>query len=58
MIVVAFIMMYIWPVIFDGLVNFGEHIQKLGSVGAGVCVLQPSADPGRSAPRAELRILV
>lgn len=36
MIVVAFIMMYIWPVIFDGLVNFGEHIQKLGSIGAGV----------------------
>ena len=36
MIVVAFVMMYIWPVIFDGLVNFGEHIQKLGSVGAGV----------------------
>lgn len=36
MIVVAFILMYIWPVIFDGLVNFGEHIQKLGSVGAGV----------------------
>ena len=36
MIVVAFILMYVWPVIFDGLVNFGEHIQKLGSVGAGV----------------------
>ena len=36
MIVVAFIMMYIWPVIFDGLVNFGEHIQKLGSTGAGI----------------------
>lgn len=36
MILVAFIMMYIWPVIFDGLVNFGEHIQKLGSAGAGV----------------------
>ncbi|NDO82540.1 PTS N-acetyl glucosamine transporter subunit IIABC [Citrobacter sp. NCU1] len=36
MIIVAFIMMFIWPVIFDGLVNFGEHIQKLGSVGAGV----------------------
>ncbi|MCW4781734.1 N-acetylglucosamine-specific PTS transporter subunit IIBC [Enterobacter chuandaensis] len=36
MIFVAFILMYIWPVIFDGLVNFGEHIQKLGSVGAGV----------------------
>ncbi|WP_436857095.1 N-acetylglucosamine-specific PTS transporter subunit IIBC [Citrobacter tructae] len=36
MIVVAFIMMFIWPIIFDGLVNFGEHIQKLGSIGAGV----------------------
>ena len=36
MIAVAFIMMYIWPVIFDGLVNFGEHIQKLGSAGAGI----------------------
>ena len=36
MIVVAFILMYIWPLIFNGLVSFGEHIQKLGSVGAGV----------------------
>ena len=36
MIVVAFIMMYIWPMVFDGLVNFGEHIQKMGSTGAGV----------------------
>lgn len=36
MIVVAFVLMYVWPVIFDGLVAFGEHIQKLGSVGAGV----------------------
>lgn len=36
MIVVAFIMMYIWPVVFSGLVEFGESIQKLGSVGAGV----------------------
>lgn len=36
MIAVAFIMMFIWPVVFSGLVNFGEHIQKLGSVGAGV----------------------
>ncbi|GAJ68985.1 MULTISPECIES: N-acetylglucosamine-specific PTS transporter subunit IIBC [Edwardsiella] len=36
MIILAFILMYIWPVIFNGLVNFGEHIQKLGSVGAGV----------------------
>ncbi|QUY49501.1 PTS transporter subunit EIIC [Serratia plymuthica] len=36
MILVAFILMYIWPMIFGGLVNFGEHIQKLGSVGAGI----------------------
>lgn len=36
MIAVAFILMYVWPVIFNGLVNFGEHIQKLGSVGAGI----------------------
>ena len=36
MIIVAFILMYIWPVIFNGLVNFGEHIQKLGSAGAGI----------------------
>ncbi|KKB04481.1 N-acetylglucosamine-specific PTS transporter subunit IIBC [Pantoea anthophila] len=36
MIFVAFILMYIWPVVFNGLVGFGEHIQKLGSVGAGI----------------------
>ncbi|MFC0229564.1 N-acetylglucosamine-specific PTS transporter subunit IIBC [Serratia aquatilis] len=36
MILVAFIMMYIWPLVFSGLVSFGEHIQKLGSVGAGI----------------------
>ena len=36
MILIAFILMYVWPVIFGGLVGFGEHIQKLGSVGAGV----------------------
>ncbi|ANS41708.1 N-acetylglucosamine-specific PTS transporter subunit IIBC [Serratia inhibens] len=36
MILVAFILMYIWPMIFGGLVNFGEHIQKLGSAGAGI----------------------
>ncbi|MBT8499430.1 PTS N-acetyl glucosamine transporter subunits IIABC [Pantoea agglomerans] len=36
MILVAFILMYIWPVIFNGLVGFGEHIQKLGSTGAGI----------------------
>ncbi|CAI0881313.1 EIICBA-Glc [Serratia plymuthica] len=36
MILVAFILMYLWPMIFGGLVNFGEHIQKLGSAGAGI----------------------
>ncbi len=36
MILVAFILMYIWPVVFNGLVSFGEHIQKLGSAGAGI----------------------
>ncbi len=36
MIVVAFILMYIWPVIFGGLVSFGEHIQKMGAAGAGI----------------------
>ncbi|MCU5774150.1 N-acetylglucosamine-specific PTS transporter subunit IIBC [Erwiniaceae bacterium BAC15a-03b] len=36
MILVAFILMYLWPLIFGGLVNFGEHIQRLGSAGAGI----------------------
>ncbi|CAM3579122.1 N-acetylglucosamine-specific PTS transporter subunit IIBC [Rahnella victoriana] len=36
MIIVAFILMYVWPLIFNGLVTFGEHIQQLGSAGAGI----------------------
>ncbi len=36
MIIVAFLLMIVWPVIYDGLVHFGEAIQKMGSVGAGV----------------------
>ncbi|MCW2487652.1 PTS transporter subunit EIIBC [Candidatus Symbiopectobacterium sp. NZEC127] len=36
MIAVAFILMYVWPVIYSALVTLGEHIQQLGSVGAGV----------------------
>lgn len=36
MILIAFVLMYVWPVIFGALVSFGEHIQKLGSVGAGI----------------------
>lgn len=36
MILVAFILMYVWPVVFNALVGFGERIQGLGSVGAGI----------------------
>ncbi|NDL62723.1 N-acetylglucosamine-specific PTS transporter subunit IIBC [Acerihabitans arboris] len=36
MILVAFVLMYIWPLVFNALVSFGEHIQRLGSVGAGI----------------------
>lgn len=36
MIAVAFVLMYVWPVIFNSLVIFGEHIQQLGSAGAGI----------------------
>jgi PTS system N-acetylglucosamine-specific IIC component len=36
MIPVAFVLMYVWPVIYDGLVHFGESIQGMGSVGAGI----------------------
>ncbi|MCI4183897.1 PTS transporter subunit EIIC, partial [Dickeya dianthicola] len=36
MIVVAFVLMYVWPVIYNALVSFGEHIQQMGSAGAGI----------------------
>ncbi|WP_145566572.1 N-acetylglucosamine-specific PTS transporter subunit IIBC [Yersinia aleksiciae] len=36
MIVVAFILMYIWPLIYNALVTFGEYIKDMGSVGAGI----------------------
>ncbi len=36
MILVAFILMYVWPLVFNALVSFGEHIQRLGSLGAGI----------------------
>jgi N-acetylglucosamine PTS system EIICBA or EIICB component len=36
MIVVAFILMAIWPVIYGGLVSFGESIVNLGATGAGI----------------------
>ena len=36
MIVVSFILMAVWPVIYGGLVNFGESIVSMGSTGAGI----------------------
>ncbi|AHK20334.1 N-acetylglucosamine-specific PTS transporter subunit IIBC [Yersinia similis] len=36
MIAVAFILMYVWPLIYNALVTFGEYIKDLGSVGAGI----------------------
>ncbi|MGG4661704.1 N-acetylglucosamine-specific PTS transporter subunit IIBC [Providencia vermicola] len=36
MIILAFVLMYVWPVVYNGLVSFGESIKDLGSVGAGI----------------------
>lgn len=36
MIFVSFILLYVWPVIFAGLVSFGTNVAKMGAVGAGV----------------------
>ena len=36
MIPLAFVLMYVWPMVFGGLVSFGEHIQSLGAAGAGI----------------------
>ncbi|OLQ69357.1 PTS glucose transporter subunit IIBC [Photobacterium proteolyticum] len=33
---IAFILMYIWPAVYGGLVNFGEGIQGMGELGAGI----------------------
>ncbi|ENM3794728.1 N-acetylglucosamine-specific PTS transporter subunit IIBC [Vibrio cholerae] len=33
---IAFVLMYVWPHVYGGLVAFGESIQGLGSVGAGI----------------------
>ncbi|EAR56247.1 putative PTS permease for N-acetylglucosamine and glucose [Photobacterium sp. SKA34] len=35
-IVIAGILMFVWPTIYNGLVHFGESIQGMGSVGAGI----------------------
>ena len=36
MIVVSVILFFVWPVVFSGLVTFGETISKLGAAGAGL----------------------
>ncbi|MGL5544586.1 MAG: N-acetylglucosamine-specific PTS transporter subunit IIBC [Cetobacterium sp.] len=36
MILVSFVLMYVWPTIYDGLVNFGEIISGMGALGAGI----------------------
>ncbi|MEZ8143955.1 PTS glucose transporter subunit IIBC [Enterovibrio norvegicus FF-33] len=35
-IIVSFILMYVWPTVYGGLVNFGEGIQGMGELGAGI----------------------
>ncbi len=36
MIVVAYPLLYIWPIIFNALVHFGETVQGFGAIGAGI----------------------
>ncbi len=36
MLIVSGLMMFVWPVIFDGLVAFGEYIMDMGAIGAGI----------------------
>lgn len=36
MLFVAFVLLYVWPVIYDALVAFGEYIKNLGAYGAGI----------------------
>ncbi len=35
-IVIAFVLMYVWPTVYGGLVSFGESIQGMGEAGAGI----------------------
>ncbi|RJG47557.1 N-acetylglucosamine-specific PTS transporter subunit IIBC [Motilimonas pumila] len=35
-IVLAFILLYVWPAIYDSLIVFGTYLQSLGAVGAGL----------------------
>ncbi|OOF41222.1 PTS glucose transporter subunit IIBC [Rodentibacter mrazii] len=36
MIAISFVLLYVWPHIFNALVSFGESIKDLGAVGAGI----------------------
>lgn len=36
MIILSFALLYIWPIIFNGLTDFGKSIKDLGPVGAGI----------------------
>lgn len=36
MLFVSFVLLYVWPLIYSGLVSFGGSIAKLGAVGAGI----------------------
>ncbi|WP_445486791.1 N-acetylglucosamine-specific PTS transporter subunit IIBC [Niallia sp. 03133] len=36
MLIISVVLLFAWPVIFSGLVNFGEAISKLGAIGAGI----------------------
>lgn len=36
MLVVSVVLFFVWPMVFSGLVTFGEAISKLGAVGAGL----------------------
>jgi len=36
MLIVSFILMEIWPLMYNGLVSLGEGVSKLGAVGAGI----------------------
>ena len=36
MMLLSFVLLYIWPYIFGGLVSFGENIKDLGAAGAGL----------------------
>ena len=58
-IIVSVVLLFVWPIVFTGLVMLGEGNRKPGSFRSwSLCILQQTAHPVRSAPRAEQRILV